>query len=373
MDKSKSSAALDDAKGAGARPRRGTAANAKGVEAPKSEGREVAAVLAALTASVAGVLGDDDAGAAATSRVAALLAQLGAREAGLLREVLPGLTRSLRAAMEACLLDQQQGSGEARYMRLRRVLELVAAVSCNPALPAEEGAGEMLAIAASVLLHRCAWAPAAEGAGRGREAKRARVEAAPGAAAEATAQRERMEGAVRAEVGLRSYAAAVFAAVVEAAASTWPEVSGQAADLLLDALAEGVAPEGEAQSACPLTSGWEVAYGAASGLASLRAGMAPPELVAPWADILARPLHALAKAEAAGLATGELGRAEGEAGLWRALWAARVGEAVDRAVARHSGGGGSRAVPAYARSPPPAAGTAATPREKGRDPSGGCK
>ncbi len=279
--------------------------------------------------------------------MASFLTQLEAREAGLLRQVLPGLTRSLRAAMEACLLDRQ-GSGEARYIRLRHVLELVAAVATNPALRAE-GLGEMLAMVASVLLHRCAWAP---GAGSGREAKRARVEAA-----EATAQRERVEGVVRAEAGLRSYAAAVFAAVVESAASTWPEVSVQAADLLLDALAEGMAPEGEAQP-CPLTSGWEVAFGAASGLASLRAGMAPPELVAPWADILARPLHA---------GNTEMG-SEGEAGLWRALWAARVGEAVDRAVARHSGAGGAGTAAARPAGAPP---TAA--HDKSRVPSGGRK
>jgi hypothetical protein len=193
-----------------------------------SSSREAAAILSAVTASISTAAGPSSSGPGAGSEstdvgVSTLLARLAARDAAQLRHLMPSVVAALRTAAEGALTGggaAGPSSHPTAHAQLRRVLRIIAGLAANEALPVEPSAGELLAAACSALLH----------APRG-------MEVGKGAGAVAASD----------EARTRSYAARVVAALVDRAARVWPEVRGQAAGVLLDALAGAVDGEGQGE------------------------------------------------------------------------------------------------------------------------------
>lgn len=327
-------------------------------------------MLAALTASIHGASSDSsssgvgapDGGGGTVGGVSSLLAHLAARDAGQLRHVLPALTAALRSAMEVCLVESSlpasgQGSGAdsialwrsprspATYGRLRRILELVAAIAGNRGLPAEVCAGELLALTASVLLHvlpspsnlpggtvPMPGTGAGAGAGGGQDRKRMKVEADS-----AASLRGSVEAYVRAEVALRAYAAEVFSALVCRAGEQWRQVIADSSLFLLDQLEAAVvrrqAGEGGKVS-IDLRTGdtrWETVFGALSGLNRL--AEMPGEASASFASTWGKALYE-ALVEVTGRKEGAGG--SGAEDVWGAEWARACEYSCELVIKRHA-------------------------------------
>lgn len=315
--------------------------------------RETAAVLAALTASIHGASNDaSGADGGPVGGVSALLAHLAARDAGQLRHVLPALTAALRSAMEVCLVESTlppSGEGaaagdtasrrlprpQATYGRLRRILELVAAIAGNRGLPAEVCAGELLALTASVLLHALpspgivsGGAAAGSGAGAGgQDRKRMKLEADA-----AASTRAGVEAYVRAEVALRAYAAEVFSALVSRAAEQWRQVIGDSSLYLLDQL-EGCIDRARSNAIDARTGvhRWETVFGALSGLNRL--SEMPSDVSATFASTWGRGLYEALVGYTQGQVPGKEG---GEEEVWHAEWARACEYSCELLIKRHA-------------------------------------
>jgi hypothetical protein len=151
-----------------------------------------------------------------------LLSGLAGQHGLQLARLMPAVVSSLRAALEGLLLAPALagggggGGGAPDARQLHCLLHIVAGVTAHRGLPVEDCSGELLALLASLLLHR-------DGG-------------AAGEAADAAARGQQ----------LRELAADVFADFVERVAVQWPQVTEQAVALLLDAAVDAAIVREEA-------------------------------------------------------------------------------------------------------------------------------
>ena len=179
--------------------------------------REAAATLAAVTAALGAALASGSA-----EEFSGLLSGLAGQHGLQLARLMPAVVSSLRAALEGLLLAPALagggggGGGAPDARQLHCLLHIVAGVTAHRGLPVEDCSGELLALLASLLLHR-------DGG-------------AAGEAADAAARGQQ----------LRELAADVFADFVERVAVQWPQVTEQAVALLLDAAVDAAIVREEA-------------------------------------------------------------------------------------------------------------------------------